>query len=262
MKKTNFICEETAARIKFIQPCELLTNGICLRRSRALAGIESTEPTPKTKDKTMNRIAEKEAEHTKQILLGNDTGYIIIPVSLAQKIDFPKGKTKNHRALCLMVQCVLLDEPSETQDEIFNRETDEERQQMRNLKKAKDANRQRTAKARHAKRVDKLPAEQKAAFEIIWNRHPLTNRGQERKAVYRYAEAIRKGAKIADIDKGHLRWCNSPNWKTEDGEYAAQLWKWLKDEQWKITPPDRRSKREKDAEKENATASEAHLDLV
>lgn len=161
-----------------------------------------------------------------------------------------------------MIQCVLNDEPSKTNDEAFNKEVEDERQQMRNLKKAKEANRQRTAKARHAKRVDKLPAEQKAAFEIIWNRHPLTNRGQERKAVYRYAEAIRKGAKIADIDKGHLRWCNSPNWKTENGEYVAQLWKWLKDEQWKITPPDRRSKREKDAEKENATANEAYLEIV
>ena len=210
----------------------------------------------------MNIIAEHEAEHTKQILLGNDTGYIIIPVSLAQKIDYPKGKTKNHRALCLMLQCVLLDEPSDTQDELFNRETDDERQQMRNLKKAKDANRQRTAKARHKKRVDGLTDEQKAAFEIIWKRHPLTNRGQERKAVYLYAEAISKGTKIADIDKGHLRWCNSPNWKTENGRYVAQLWKWLKEEQWKITPPDRRNKRDKDEEKANATASEAHLDLV
>ena len=86
----------------------------------------------------MNRITEKEAEHTKQILLGNDTGYIIIPVSLAQKIDYPNGKTKNHRALCLMVQCVLLDAPSDTQDESFNKEVDEERQQMRNLKKGKN----------------------------------------------------------------------------------------------------------------------------
>lgn len=210
----------------------------------------------------MSRIAEAEAEHTKQILLGNDTGYIIIPVSLAQKIDFPKGKTKNHRSLCLMVQCVLNDEPSDTQDEDFNEETDNERRQMRNLKKAKEQNRQRTAKARHAKRVDGLTDEQRAAYEIIWNRHPITNRGQERKAVYRFAEAIRKGAKIADIDKGHLRWCNSPNWKNDGGQFVTQLWKWLEAEQWKITPTDRRSKREKDEEKANATASESHLDLI
>ena len=137
MTKTNFICQETAARIRFIQPNELLTNGICLRRSRALAGIETTEHTPKTKNKIMKMIAEREAEHIAQILLGNDTGYIAIPVSLAQKIDFPKGKTKTHRALCLMVQCVLNDEPSETQDKDFNEEVDEERRQMRNLKKSK-----------------------------------------------------------------------------------------------------------------------------
>ena len=259
---TNFICTETAARIRFIQPCELQTNGSCLRLSRALAGIETSDNTPKPQDKIMSRIARQEAAHIKQILEGKRTGYIIIPVSLAQKIDFPKGKTKSHRALCLMVQCVLNDEPSETQDEDFNEETDNERQQMRNLKKAKEKNRQRTDKARHDKRVAELTDEQRAVYEIIWNRHPITNRGQERKAVYRFAEAIRKGAKIADIDKGHLRWCNSANWKKDGGQYVTQLWKWLETEQWKIEPPDRRSQREKDAEKENATASEAHLYLV
>ena len=122
----------------FIQPCELQTNGACLRLSRALAGIKSTKNKPEPQDKTMKMIAEQEAEHIKRILEGKSAGYIIIPVSLAQKIDYPKGKTKTHRALCLMVQCVLNDAPSDTSDESFNNEVEEERQQMRNLKKGKN----------------------------------------------------------------------------------------------------------------------------
>lgn len=243
MRDTNILYIGTANRIKRCKENELLTNGVVLRIIRALAGCETMGENPKTTNKDMARIAKYEGEILRKIINGEcGFAFVVIPLTLANKIDHPNGRTENHRDICRMVQCVLNDRPSNTDDEDFNGEVDDEREQMRGLKSVRDSNNRRKAKERHEKRTQEMTPEEKTAFEKLWERHPNINRGQEGKAAKAFVEAVRKGAKIADIEKGHLAWCKSWNWSEENegGRYVKKLSVWLNEQMWKAKPKGKR----------------------
>jgi len=156
-KRTNIICINAANRIKHCRKNELLTNGVVLRISRILAGVEHSAKTPKTKDKIMNILAQHEATILREIFDGkNSKAYVVIPTSLAFKIDNPKGETKSHKSICLMIKCVLNDEPAETGNDIFDDETDFEREQMRRITGRTKDNQRRKQKERDEKRKQEL----------------------------------------------------------------------------------------------------------